>query len=121
MGRGVPQPGFASGPAAVARRPTSVGRWSAAVGLGATAATPAGLVGWLACGGLGAGIPALGRFRSSRRLRGALGSSARLVAAPLQLLGFLGTAGVGSVLPGVGFLAIRDVGSATRPAVRSKG
>jgi hypothetical protein len=60
-----------------------------AVGLGASAATATGLVGWWARARLGLGTR---RIRSPRRLRSALGTSARLVAAPLQHWGF-------SVLP----------------------
>jgi hypothetical protein len=86
------------------------------VGLGASTATAAELVGRLARAGLGLGA---GRIRRSRRLRNALGSSARLVAAPLQLLGLLVSTKLGSVLPGMGFLAVWDVDSAARPAVRS--
>jgi hypothetical protein len=87
-----------------------------AVGLGASAATATGLVGWWARARLGLGTR---RIRSPRRLRSALGTSARLVAAPLQLLGLLGTTSVRCLLPGVEFLAVRDVDSAARPAVRS--
>lgn len=83
-----------------------MGLGARALGLGATAATPAGL-----------GTRAVGWLHAARRT---LAATAWLGATDAELLGLLGGAAVGSVLPAVGFLAVWDVGSATGPALTSR-